>query len=111
MPFSTSKQRNLSTQQNTRYSATAATSHYTTSGTPTQVTRVTKEDESTTNYSSLGLTYDSRRSDFRNQVLISEKHTFAGTQCHVERSGVVSTEDSVFPGQLIEHGHYAHLQH
>ena len=75
----------------------AAMSHSTTSGTPTQVTRVTKEDESTANHSTLGLTYDSRRSDSRNQVLISGRHTFAGTQCHVERSGVVSIEeDSVY---------------
>ena len=53
--------------------------HSITSDTPLQVTRVTKGDESTANYSSLGEiceTVDSRRSDDKNQVLLSKRHGF-----------------------------------
>ena len=78
-------------------------------------TRVTRGDESTANYSSLGETcetIDSRRSDDKNQVLLpSKRHEFAGTQCRVKSSSGVSTEENTFSGHLIEHEIYAHLQH
>ena len=53
--------------------------HTITSGTP-QVMRVIRGDESTANYSSLGEICEaiaSRRSDDKNQVLLSERHEFA----------------------------------
>ena len=108
-------ERNSSTQQNTSYSITAAMSHSTTSGTPIQVTRVTSGDKSTSNYSSLGPTYemiDSMRSDGRNQMLISERYEFADVQYQIENSGPggVSTEENVFPGQAAEDEDYAYLQ-
>ena len=108
-------ERELSAQHNARYSTMP---HSTPTGTPTQVTRVTSGDKSTTNYSSLGPAYatiDSRRSDSRsrNQVLLSERYEFADIHGHVESSGGMSTEGNVSPGQLIERCHedYAHLQH
>ena len=108
-------EQSLSTQQNTRYSNLAVTSRSTpTSGTTIQVTRANSEDKSATNYSSLGPTYetiDSSRSDGRNQVLISERYEFADIHHQVENNGGVSTEKSVFPGQVIEEEDYAYLQH
>ena len=78
------------------------------------MTRANSGDKSATNYSSLGPTYeriDSSSSNGRNQVLISERYEFADTHHQVENSGGVSTEESVFPGQLIEEEDYAYLQH
>ena len=106
-----------STQQNTSYSSLAVTSHSTTtSGTTAQVTRATGGDKPTTNCSSLGPTYEtvnSRNSDVRNEVLISERYEFADIQHQVENSGGVSTKelDNVFPEQVIEDEDYACLQH
>ena len=92
--------------------------HSTPTGTPTQVTRVTSGDKSTTTYSSLDPAYatiDSRRSDSRsrNQVLLSERYEFADIHGPVESSGGMSIEENVSPGQPIErcHEYYAHLQH
>ena len=92
--------------------------HSTTSGTPTQMTRVACEDKSTADYSSLGPAYEtinSRRSDGRstNQVLLSEKYDYADIQDRAESSGGVhvSTEGNVSPGQVLGHEDYARLQH
>ena len=107
-------ERRLSIQHDTRYSTTAAAMpHSTTSGTPTQVTC---EDKSTADYSCLSPTYetiDSKRSAGRstNQVLLCERYEFADIQGHAESSGGVSTEGNVSPGQVIGHEDYARLQH
>ena len=115
LPFIHRFAQSQSTQQNTRYSNLVVTSHSaTTSGTTTQVTRATSGVKSTANYSSLGPTYetiDSRSSDGRNQVLISERYEFADIQHQIENSGCVSTEESVFTGQVSEEKEYAYLQH
>lgn len=108
-------EQSLSNQHTTKYSNLAVTSHSaTTSGTTTQVTSATIGDKSTANYSSLGPTYEtiySRSSNGRNQVLISERYEFADIQHQVENSGGVSTEENVFPGQVIEDEDYQYLQH
>ena len=89
---------------------------FTTSRIPTQATGVAKGDESTDNYCSLDpicetLSTDSRRSDGKNEVLLNERHEFAGIPCHIESSCGVSTEENIFPGQVFEHEEYARLKH
>ena len=104
--------RNHSTQQNLSCSITAATSHSTTTGSPTQVKSVTSGDKSAANYTMLGPVYDTIDSDGKYQALLSGKYDLGDTQYHniVESSGGVPTKESssVFPGQGTEHQDYAY---
>ena len=103
-------ERNISTQKNLSCSIMSATSHSTTSATPTQVTSVTTGDKSTANYTILDPVYDTIDSDGRSQVLLSGKYELGDTQYHniVKSNSGVPTEERVFADQGTEHQDYAY---